>query len=208
MCIKNKWVSAAYKFVLAIFGLWVFANALGIFRGELRYAGIYFFTNLSNLFCGVYFLVSFMWLLTKPKTDERTTLLPFIKGLATLCITVTMLVSTFMLKMGMNLNLLFAHYIVPIMTLLDWALFDRKGQLKRRSPIIWISAPLAYFGVIMLLTHLDLGLGYPYPFLNIEENGVQTFTITIICMIIGVTLLGYVFYAADYFLGKKAKKRQ
>ncbi len=57
-------------------------------------------------------------------------------------ITVTWLVAHFILgsfTMGASLrvSIRLVHYVVPIMTLLDWLLFDEKGRMRATSPLLW-----------------------------------------------------------------------
>ena len=73
-------------------------------------------------------------------------------------ITVTFLVYHFLLSPtsgdlnGLDyVRNLMVHYIVPIMTILDYIIFDIKGIYKIIDPLLWLLIPIIYFAVIILI---------------------------------------------------------
>lgn len=91
MCDKRK-LALFYRMAIVI----VSAIALYMnFKLMSFRLGILYFTNLSNLFCLIYFLVLvIMMLLNKDKENKYHYI---VKGMVTMCITLTMFVYNFIL---------------------------------------------------------------------------------------------------------------
>ena len=188
---------------------------MSLLSGDPNWGTFRYFTNLSNLACVLYFLVAALWLIFK-KDNKNTTLYPTLKYIVMMSITVTMLVAQFMLSgftmdgtMGFALILL--HRVVPIMVILDWLLFDKKGLITKFAPILGVIAPLIYFAYAVIAAQFETVLQndsrYPYPFIDIDKLGVSTVSTTVIMLLIGFIALGYIFYAVDYGLAKYSRKR-
>ncbi|MER8790585.1 Pr6Pr family membrane protein [Mesorhizobium sp. M0983] len=61
------------------------------------------------------------------------------------------------------------HQLNPVLVLLFWLLFTRKGRLSWRDPLLWALYPLAY-----LAYALARGVAegkYAYPFIDVSANG-------------------------------------
>ncbi|MEN6419125.1 MAG: Pr6Pr family membrane protein, partial [Clostridiaceae bacterium] len=135
-----------------------------------------------------------------------------LKGVAMMGITVTWLVAHFMLgsfTMGPSLrvSIRLVHYVVPILTILDWLLFDKKGQIKLTAPLLWTVFPLGYFAAIMGLAFFGKGVPfYPYPFMNVEKQGLTRVLITVAVMLAFFIALGYLFILVDRLLEKAEGK--
>ena len=98
------------------------------------------------------------------------------------------------------------HYIVPTMMILDYLLFDNKGNYKKIYPLYWIVIPYIYLLYVFIMIQLgnDIGVNskYPYPFLNIEVLGDIKVLVYIIYFNIAFILLGYVIFILDKLLSK------
>ncbi|MBP3883775.1 MAG: Pr6Pr family membrane protein [Olsenella sp.] len=114
-------------------------------------------------------------------------------------------------------HLVALHYVVPIMALLDWLLFDEKGKMVAWGPIAWLSLAAAYLVVVMIGAGplgLDLGGGttagitrYPYTFLDPAISGVGGVALFIAAMIVAFVVLGYLIFAIDKILGRVANRK-
>jgi len=128
-------------------------------------------------------------------------------------ITVTWLVAHFILgsfTMGASLrvSIRLVHYVVPIMTLLDWLLFDEKGRMRATSPLLWTVFPLLYFSIVLLLAALTKGTPfYPYPFMNVSTQGLARVLVTVAWKVAFFVALGYVFVLVDRLLQKASTRR-
>lgn len=216
MYIKNRYISAVYKLAVSACGIIGIQLQLSLFSGSsANWEMFRFFTNLSNLACVLYFLIAAFWLIGG-KTHDKTTFCPVFKSIIMMSIIVTMLVAQFMLS-GFDMNgtqgtaLILLHRVVPIMTVLDWLLFDQKGWMTKFSPLFGVSAPLVYFAYSLIAAAtgsvLQDGSKYPYPFIDIDTLGVSTVALTVTAMVAGFIVLGYILYFIDYRLAKFSKKR-
>lgn len=214
MYIKNRYISIIYKLIIVVCGFVGIQMQVGLFSAAPNWQALEFFTNLSNLACVVYFLMAAIWLFVNRKKDT-TTFSPIFKGIVMMSITVTMLVAQFMLHNfnmngAMGASLILLHRVVPVMVILDWLLFDKKGWITKFSPLAWVISPLIYFGVVVitapLRTSIHGGTRYFYPFIDIDKLGVSRVLLTVLLLVIGFIALGYIYYAIDHILAKKQNR--
>ncbi len=214
MYIKNIYLALVFKLVLVLvcgYGLMV---QLDIFSGQPNWSVLNYFTILSNLLCFVYFVID-IGLLTKNYAKGNTTWHPALKGISMMSITVTMLVFHFMLDFNFSMGSAFGtsifttHYVVPIMVILDWLLWEQKGNMKVTSPLLWAIAPLVYFAYAMIAAQLGDGIGhnsrYPYPFMDVDAIGLGKVLFTVLIMVTVFIALGYLYVLADHLLKKLRK---
>ena len=204
MYIKSKAASITYKLLLLLVGIFGLLLVFGVFSGRFNLTMLNYFTVLSNLLCVVYFTADLVYIL---KGGDGTGWFPALKGIATMAITVTMLVAHFILGMrftmgdSLGLTLLITHYVVPLMTIADWLLFDAKGNMKPYSPLVWIVGPLIYFAYAMIAARMGDGIGYnsryPYPFLNVDAVGWGSVLLTVLALGAFFIALGYIYYGLD-----------
>jgi len=212
MFIKSKAFGLLWKIAIAACAFTGVGLQVGIFSGSLHLSSLRYFTNLSNLLCMLYFLIDVVYLLLRRDNDgSRSWCFP-LKGVAMMGITVTWLVAYFMLgnfDMGasMRVSIRLVHFVVPIMTILDWLLFDEKGRIRATSPLLWATFPLAYFVVIMLFAAFSTGSPfYPYPFMNVSTQGLSRVLFTVALMTVFFIALGYAFYVVDLLLSKVKRR--
>lgn len=203
----NKNLIYIFSFlVIAGIGL---SNSLGLQEGTFK-APIYY-TSLSGLICFVYFFIALLRGIYKvvTKNDEMSLfVLPRFKGAVTICITVTFLVYHFMVYEGPILSIdtdiynLIPHYIVPIMVILHYFIYDEKGIYKRIDPILWLIIPILYFAWanFKAITSTAPFWGdkwYPYGFMDLTKHSLNSVIITIVLLIMFFIILGYALYMID-----------
>ena len=208
MRIKSKPIGILWKTVIVACAFIGVGLQIGVFRGEFHTTTLRYFTNLSNLLCMLYFSIDVVYLLLRRGNDGSKSWCFPLKGVAMMGVTVTWLVAYFMLgdfDMGasMRVSIRLVHFVVPIMTILDWLLFDEKGRMSIASPLLWASFPLLYFAIVMLLAALSSGTPfYPYPFMNVSTQGLLRVLITVALMTAFFIALGYAFFFVDSVLSK------
>lgn len=217
MYIKNRFLSVVYKFCISLCGIVGIQMQLSLFSGTAANWGMFrFFTNLSNLACVLYFLADAFYLLIQKK-EEGITFCPVLKMIVMMSVTVTMLIAQFLLgNFHMNgagsIALILLHRVVPPMAILDWLLFDKKGWMTKLSPVWGVTAPLVYFAYAVIAAQTESsvqkGSRYPYPFMDIDKLGVPTVAVTVAALAAGFIVLGYLFYAVDHTLAKKAEHKR
>jgi hypothetical protein len=211
--IKNKWLKIGFRLLLVGLCLWgILLNVLsaGNWSEILSY-----YTIQSNLIIMLFFVGLIIYTLLRhnqPLPPNYYT----IKGTVMMCIILTLLIFHFLLRptlfsMGAGdyvnspMNLL-VHYVVPLMTIADWLLFDRKGAFRKFDPLFWTIIPWAYLGFSLIraqfATFSNSGSHYPYFFIDIDALGVGQVIINVIIIAIGYVALGYIIYFIDFGLSK------
>ncbi len=212
MYVKSKILSIVFKAAIVVIGTLGVLIQLGVFEGSVHLSTFKYFTVLSNTLTVIYFTCAEVYLIRNRLSPGHTTWLPELKGIALMCTTLTMLVAHFLLRLDIDLHtllgasIIITHYIVPLMAIFDWLLFDKKGLMKKRSPLEWMIAPLLYFVFAMVAARIGNGIGYnsryPYPFMDVDALGWAKVLLTAAIILILFILLGYVFYTVDYSLSK------
>jgi hypothetical protein len=206
MYIRNKASSITYKSLLVIIGLYALSLTLGIYNGTFNRSQLNYFTNLSNIWVVIYFIVDIVYISSRP---SGTAWRPALKSAVTMAITVTFLVYHFLLtgegfdmSGTMQTAMILTHYVVPIMTIADWFLFDKKGHMKAYSPLTWTILPSLYFVYAMIASQFGDGIGYkgsryPYPFMDVDALGLPRVLMTVGVLLFFFIALGYIYYGID-----------
>ncbi|MBE6137509.1 MAG: hypothetical protein E7176_03840 [Erysipelotrichaceae bacterium] len=211
--INNRIVSLIYKSILVTVCLICNYNFLIDFSGDT----LLYFTVLSNIL--VFIVTIMVWIKTIKKVvceksyEGKNENFLIIKGVATLCITVTGLVYAFLLaeyntKANYYSHNLMVHYIVPILFVLDYFLFDQKGKTKWYHPLIWIGCAILYIPYVFIRVAIINATSssltrYPYFFLNAAELGVGGVAVWCVILVIVFSVIAYAYYIFDYFYNKK-----
>lgn len=102
------------------------------------------------------------------------------------------------------------HFIIPLMTLLDYALFCRKGRFQFVYPFDWLVLPIV-FSALILISALNrnntIQLAIPYPFLDYATLGFENFAISLTIIALLVLIFGYSLFLVDFALSGKLAKR-
>lgn len=206
---KQK-LSLIYKILIVLasgFSLYLNFKAFTI-KGAMIY-----YTVQSNLICFLFYLaIVILELSDKLKKNDMYYIL---KGMVTMAITITMFVYQIILLsntgpspyVGYELAEAFAHYIVPLLIMSDYAIFGEKGNLKRHYPYIWAITLKCY--IIFEIIYVSLGGTfidgsiYPYFYMNVDKYGLVQVMIN--CILIYVFFIGYgtIVQTVDNKLGKK-----
>ena len=222
MRVSSKVCSIIWKAVLLILCSWGLLDGSGILAGNYTDAFPHMFTNIANMFAWVYFLCAVIWLCVRFRDPEAVTFAPVIKYTAAVSLLVTMLIAHFMLfntlfeNGQIVLHLLLMHYVVPVMTLLDWLLFDEKGKMPAWGPLAWLSLVLVYLAFTMIAVGVFgvyMGGGttadvtsYPYTFLDPAISGTGGVVTFCLGMLTAFIALGYAIFGIDRLLGWAGRK--
>lgn len=201
MCIGNRFVPIVYKLLLlsaVLSGLYlsIFHLSDGFNGLALRY-----FTIQSNILVAL----AILFFLIYPR---ETRLRAIIRGSVLLSILVTGLVFHFILVPqlsdyfvgGIDLVNHLTHTIAPLGFILDWLLFDRKGQLKLADLPFWVIYPLLYW-LVTVLQGAYTGF-YPYFFMDVSLLGYGGALLWLAALIFFFSLLGLLLMGADRLLGR------
>lgn len=92
------------------------------------------------------------------------------------------------------------HVVVPVLYLLFWAFFVPKGTLLYRQSFRWLVFPFIY--LVYSLVRGSVYHWYPYPFLNVLENGYQQVFLNASVLLLVFLISGLALIKLDKFLGK------
>ena len=188
---------------------------------------ISYYTFQSNMICFVVFLcISIMELLNRKRKKRKSDVYYLVKGAITIMIFVTMICYyVALIPNGFNMKLengpkwnveignLLVHTCSPILVILDYFLFDKKGKFKKYYPFLWLCFPINYVIYVYFYeahggTFFKIGGSkkFAYFFLDYIELGIFGVVKWICFMILGILLISYVLIMIDSFLAKRAKK--
>ncbi len=183
---------------------------------QFSLASFRMFTTLSNLVVALFFIAYLVIYSSKKKiTNKEKKIIIYFKFMISMSITLTGLVAHFMLKdMFTNmdtqakLGLTLLHYVVPISTILDWIIFDEKGNTDKKMPLFATIFPITYVAITMIAAQFMTGENkYPYPFLNIDMLGVSAVCINIFLLAIAFLTIGYLAVWLDHKLAQDNNKQ-
>lgn len=96
------------------------------------------------------------------------------------------------------------HLVQPVLYLLFWLILVPKGSLKPTHILYWLFYPLVYTPYVMIRGAISGH--YPYPFLDINENGFMKVVLNMLLIAAAFIVLGSVFYFVDRTMGKSRKR--
>ena len=214
MRVASRTASIVWKAGIVASGLAGLCITSGLLDGSFELRFLNMFTNISNVAVVVYYVCALVML---SRNRSLVTFAHTLKMVVTMGITMTFLIAHFILS-GMltaggtlHVDMLLLHYVVPIMTILDWVLFDEKGVTRKRDSLVWVMEPLVYLVVVEVLvnvfgTAVGAGMGdsrYPYPFLDANVLGWPVVLRFIFLMLAAFLTLGFLWSVLDHRLARR-----
>jgi len=216
MCINNRVLALVYRLIAFILGSLAIFFDFGLFDGEFKKGNFLYFTIISNIVCVIFFgilLIKTIYDIKNNGIYGSSNVLFHIRGEILISILLTMSVYHFILiPYALNINPyqslklvdIFFHYVMPMLTLFDWILFDEKGKFKWYDPLIWTIGPYIYLVIIFVqsgmnnIARVEANIGkYVYAFLDVDVIGISNVTINILCLTIAFIVIGYLIYGFD-----------
>ena len=170
--------------------------------GKIRPGMFCFYTTQSNLLVVVYELALFTAWLFRAGAVFRLLAAPGTALAVTVCIWVTHLVFHFALRPWIRrtgksfadssvdrVGNVLVHYVTPLLTLLQWALWAHKTGLAVRHAAAWLVIPLYYLIYAMLRARTGKPIGstdllYPYFFLDLPTLGLKKFCLNVAMLLV------------------------
>ena len=189
--------------ILSLVGL--FLNS-GIIQKKFRKSMFVYFTNLSLVFCVLFFTASIAL--------KSGGLLHFSNGFVLIAVTTTIATFHFVLapsrrRVDKDYKLHFsdfvAHYSVPLLVIADWLIFAEKGAFVFYYPLLWGIPFVVYFFMTIIYAkcggYLEYAESrYPYRFIDFDTAGLKTVWRNIIILFLVIIALGYLFFGIDILL--------
>ena len=167
--------------------------------GERLFHLVSYFTILSN----VLVLVTCAAAARDPRVDGP--LWRVLRLDAVVAITITGVVHWFLLRPLLDLEgwsyavdkLL--HVVVPLLTVLGWVLFGPRRRVTRRVVLLALIYPFAWLFYTLVVGAVTGW--YPYPFLDVGENGAVAVTVAALGIAVFLFLLSALVWWLDRVLG-------
>lgn len=159
-----------------------------------------YFTNLSNIFAVVVFIIGAISLLTYREPTPRDDI---IRGAAVVAMAVVGVVFSLLLR-DEDLGTLLPwvnfvlHYLMPVVVVVEWLVQPPKSRISFRQTLYWLIYPLLYV-VYSLIRGAIVGF-YAYPFLNPAKIGGYG-VVALYC--VGIFVLFLVFSVVFQWLGNR-----
>lgn len=211
MYIKTRVVTAVFR--LSISALSVFASWLlfHIFGNE---AWRLFPTWIMLMAAVYYFSLAFFPVFSK-RRDSGRVFCPTLQG----AIVVSgMIIAIFRLVFdtaGVKIaglegaGMILVNFVLPMLFLLDWVLFTKKGRWRAVDPFYWLALLICYGAWILLsaeFMNTDAVLRYPYGFLNYNTIGIDFMLVWFVVIAVVTLALGYVCVVLDFAMSGSLAK--
>ncbi|MEE0059690.1 MAG: hypothetical protein UE295_02555 [Acutalibacteraceae bacterium] len=222
MYISYKPLAVFWRIIISLTGTIALLFTFGLTQAKFQTIQLEFFYNLITILTVVYYYVLSFWQINDTK-KEKTCLLPWLKGMLTVSCAGIFIITYFFInhqQIPRWDNYFIAnitHYVIPAMVVIDWFLFDKKGFFKPFFPIIWIIPAMlytVYSYVSVLVLHRTIKLegsfcypisgcgNYPYPFFNMELNGISNTIGKLLLFALVFIVFGYIMYFIDIIPSK------
>lgn len=206
--INNRIASLVYRSVLVTFSFIGIFLSSRILEGTFNTHLFVYYTHLSNILCFIVMLLVLIHNIKKVCSNElegHNENIKRLKGAATIAILITGVVYHFLLgdpSSGdfFTLDNLIVHYIVPLMFVLDWILFDKKKSYSVIDPLTWLAIPGGYL-IYALIRGAIVGesndLQYAYFFIDVSEIGYGGVMVWAVILTIAFLVVGYLMFLYD-----------
>ncbi len=149
-----------------------------------------YFTNLSNIFASVVFIIGAVYLIQRRTPSARDEV---IRGASVVAMAVVGIVFSLLLR-NEDLGGLLAwvnfvvHFLMPIAVVADWLIQPPKTAMGTPQVATWLVYPLVY--LVYTLARGPVAKFYPYPFLNPANGGYGTVALYSVAIFVIFLLFG------------------
>jgi hypothetical protein len=180
------------------------------------------FTIQSSILAGILALVT--GVRTIRRSDPDNSAYVFFKGLALTGIFLTFVIFNLLLRTPagsgdpdpvMTLANELLHVVVPLATLADYLVFEKKGNIRKWHPFAWTSFPWFYvaytavwkaLGGVYRLSSTDVR-EFPYFFLDYVTYGWPTVIVWVVLISVGFIGFGFCLYGIDRLLARRSPRQ-
>ena len=162
-----------------------------------------FFTILTNLLVGIYFLFSYI---NQKKGSFLFISKPGILTSVTVYITIVGLVYQFALRhvwepkgLQMIVDELL-HSIIPFLVIVFWYFYEYKNAVHYKVILKWLLYPIIYLMFILLRGYFSNY--YPYPFINVGILGVSKVIVNSFILVFAFTFISLLFVKIGHKISK------
>ena len=180
-----------------------------------------YYTLQSNIICLAFFV--FILIVSAVKDDyQESDVYHLVKGCITIIIAITGLVYAIALgPIGFDMQIdtsglknfmsnFLVHRLSPILVILDYFFFDKKGKFKFYYPFLWLIIPLNYLMYVYTYSANGgefFGIGgsrkYAYFFLDYTQIGYTGVAWAIVIMVIFILVISFLLVIVDRVVGRR-----
>ena len=216
MSIKNRVIAFLYRLGASCISIGALIYDFGFLKGEFKRINFLYFTIISNMFCcGLFITLTIKTLIDIKREGIHGTssISPHIKGEVLISILLTMIVYHFILiPYALKINTyqslkttdIIFHYVMPLVTLFDWILFDEKRRFSWYDPIVWTIGPYLYMIFVFFQSRIEIVdrvnnhiNRYVYAFLDVGLLGNIRVFFNIISLSVFFVGLGFCLFGLD-----------
>ena len=205
--------------VIAIISLVLSFTNMNVASDGGKISPFLFYTHwscfLAELTVGASFLSTLLQFV-KGKREGNNTYLPLLKFCSNIMIIATFVVAGFVLPDKIwtagywTFSGAIHHFVLPILVVLDSALFDRKRTYRLSYPFLGVVLPLIYW--IILIARFSIKRSscggaitegiwdyyYPYGFTNVDKSSSYGFLIGLLAgILVALIAIGFLYYILD-----------
>lgn len=186
----------------------------GLTRGELRKDFFRYYTNLSNLLVTMFYLIRLVVRIMKSYGGffGKIVFSELWFYSVTMTIFLTFGIFHFVLvpqlrkapsgsdefRFMHSFSNYIVHYVIPLLSLLNWLLFGNKSEMQYSWAVIWTVIPLCYVVYAMIAGAREKIIGntdsaYPYDFMDVSKHGKAVVTRNCFLVFLVFVLVGLLF---------------
>lgn len=214
MILPDRRVALVFRVLAVLVMAWGVGRVSGIFDGRPSGVQFLYYTVLSNMLCLVWMVILVVRTLRDLRADGArgwSTPSPRFSAAVAFAITVTMLIYLIVLvpeaftqntgytPFTLTDNLI--HIVTPILAIVDWLVFVPHGRIRALDPLLWALLPYAYLAFAFVYGGLGGTFGggtrYPYPFMDVDRNGVDGVVLWIVGLTVALEIVAYLYFGID-----------
>ena len=221
---KNRDAQLIFQSVYCALAFVACIGSVGFYDMKFTRDFYIYFTNICHYLCTGIMLAELIQTARKQKNDY-VTVTPRLRFISMLGSVLTLIIFNALLAndpardptLNYKVECILCHIVLPVLFVMDWALFYEHGKIKWQLPLTSALFPLLYLVYVFLhaaLWHFDSSVMnyagtdpiiYPYFFLNPERVGIGGMTMWILVLLAFFVLLGYLFLLIDRLLCRTGK---
>lgn len=176
----KRTVALIYRFIFIIFSVWGICQHIGfnILSLSFKIMNFNFLVNVLSFICvTMVFVVSV--------TRSPGTILRTLKNILTFCSVMILVGNTSIMGGTMSYQWILG-VLLPLMMVIDWLLFDKKGKLNIYDPFLWLLGALILIGLLSLLFKTVLGIDNFLEVIGLFNNKDELFELLAKALGIGI----------------------
>ena len=195
----KRTIALIYRFIFIIFSVWGICQHIGfnILSISFKILNFTFLINVLSLICiTAVFVVSV--------TRGIGVILRTFKNILTFCAIMILLGNTSIMGGTMSYQWILG-VLLPLMLVIDWLLFDKKGKLNIYDPFLWLLGALLLIGLLSLLFKNILGIDNFLQAIGLFNNKNELFEL--LGKALGIGIIMFIFDSILTAFKKKSFKK-